>query len=95
MVRLRMTAYDHCMTMLSFRVDDDEAADVQEWARRLGVDRSQLLREATRRYLLALASEREAEAWERQPQSTGERALERVADWGPAEEWADWADETR
>lgn len=90
-----MTSYDSCMTMLSFRVNDDEADDVRQWAERLGVDRSQLLREAIRRYLLALASERDAEIWERQPLSAGERELEGVADWGPAEEWADWADATR
>lgn len=95
MAHARMTTYDSCMTMLSFRVDEDEADDVRKWAERLGVDRSQLLREATRRYLLALASERDAEAWERQPLNAGERALEGVADWGPAEEWADWADATR
>jgi len=26
------------MTMLSFRVDQDEAARVQQWAHRLGID---------------------------------------------------------
>jgi len=39
------------MTMLSFRVDEAEARRVQEWADRLGVDRSELLRDAVRRQL--------------------------------------------
>jgi predicted transcriptional regulator len=34
------------MTIISFRVDDQEAAQVQSWAERLGVDRSKLLRDA-------------------------------------------------
>ena len=42
------------MTMLSFRVDEEDAARAQAWAVRLGVDRSQLLREALRRHLLPL-----------------------------------------
>jgi antitoxin MazE2 len=35
-------------TMLSFRVDDDDAAAPDAWAERLGVERSELLREALR-----------------------------------------------
>jgi hypothetical protein len=45
------------MTILSFRVEDDEATEVQRWATRLGVDRSELLRDAHRRHLVRLASE--------------------------------------
>jgi predicted transcriptional regulator len=82
------------MTMLSFRVDDAEAADAQRWAERLGVDRSELLREALRRHLDRLTSENDAERWEGQPLDDGERALAGVADWGPAEDWSDWADAT-
>lgn len=80
------------MTMLSFRVDEAEAAKVQEWADRLGVDRSELLRDAVRRQLNRLASETDAAAWQRQPLDEGERALSSIADWGPAEDWTDWAD---
>jgi predicted transcriptional regulator len=79
------------MTMLSFRVDDAEARRVQEWADRLGVDRSELLRDALRRQLNRLAGESDAVAWQRQPPDDGERALSAIADWGPAEDWADWA----
>ena len=45
------------MTMLSFRVDEGEANQAQAWADRLGVDRSELLREALLRLpdLLQLA----------------------------------------
>jgi predicted transcriptional regulator len=83
------------MTMLSFRIDDEVAQDVQEWADRLGIDRSELLRDALRRHLHRLASERDARTWEERPQDEGERALADVADWGPAEDWSDWADAAR
>jgi hypothetical protein len=80
------------MTMLSFRVEDTEAADAQRWAERLGVDRSELLRQALRRHLDRLRSEDDAERWVALPLDAGERALAEVADWGPAEDWSDWAD---
>ncbi len=80
------------MTMLSFRVDDAEAADAQEWADRLGVDRSELLREALHRHLVALRGELEAERYQELPHSESELSIAAVADWGPAEDWADWAE---
>lgn len=83
------------MTMFSFRVDDDEAALVQRWAERLGVDRSELLRDALHRHLLRLASEDDAARWQKQPLDGGERSLAEIADWGPAEDWSDWADAAR
>jgi predicted transcriptional regulator len=83
------------MTMLSFRVDDRDAAEATRWAERLGVDRSELLRDALRRHLVRLASEVDAETWELVPMSDGERALAEIADWGPAEDWSDWADAAR
>jgi len=83
------------MTMLSFRVDDEDAADLQRWAERLGVDRSELLRDALRRHLLRLASEDDAKIWTDQPLDQGEQSLSAIADWGPAEDWSDWADATR
>ena len=79
------------MTMLSFRVDDREAAEAQRWAEALGVDRSELLREALRRHLDQLASEGDADRWQAQPLDDGERALSEIADWGPAEDWSDWS----
>lgn len=83
------------MTMLSFRVEDREAAEAQRWADRLGVDRSELLRQALHRHLLRLASEDDAVRWQEQPLDSGERTLAEIADWGPAEDWSDWADATR
>jgi antitoxin MazE2 len=84
-----------CMTMLSFRVPDDEAAEVQRWAKALGVDRSEILRDALHRHLVALSAEHDADAWERAPLNEAERSLSEIADWGPAEDWADWHDAAR
>jgi len=80
------------MTMLSFRVGDAEAAEAQEWADRLGVDRSQLLREALHRHLVALRGEHEAHRYDELPPTDSELALAEAAEWGPAEDWADWRD---
>jgi predicted transcriptional regulator len=79
------------MTMLSFRVDDHEAHEAQRWAEALGVDRSELLREALRRHLDRLASEGDGDRWADSPLDEGERSLGDIADWGPAEDWSDWA----
>jgi hypothetical protein len=91
----RMTHYDSCMTMLSFRVDDEDAAAIQRWADGLGIDRSALLRDAVRLHLNRLASEHDADRWDVLPLTDGEGALAAIADWGPAEDWQDWADATR
>ncbi len=79
------------MTMLSFRVDDREAKEAQQWAAALGIDRSELLREALRRHLNQLASEGDADRWTATPLDEGEQALREIADWGPADDWSDWA----
>ena len=81
------------MTMLSFRVDEAEARRAQSWADRLGVDRSELLREALRRHLQRLASEQDASKWLAHPLDEGELSFLEIADWGPAEDWSDWADD--
>jgi Arc/MetJ-type ribon-helix-helix transcriptional regulator len=78
------------MTMLSFRVDERDAEEAQRWARALGVDRSELLREALRRHLDRLASEGDGDRWNAQPLDNGEQSLADIADWGPAEDWSDW-----
>ncbi len=83
------------MTMLSFRVDDEQAASAQRWAEQLGVDKSELLRDALHRRLTQLASEHDAQTWVSQPATSSEQAIAEVADWGPAEDWSDWADATR
>lgn len=83
------------MTMLSFRVEQADAQEVQAWAERLGVDRSQLLRDALRQHLTRLASEIDAETWQRHPLTTEEQSLMVIGEWGPAEDWADWAHAAR
>ena len=83
------------MTMFSFRVDADEAAETRRWVERLGVDRSVLLREALHRHLLRLRAADDIAAWTDKPLTDSEQALSEIADWGPAEDWSDWADETR
>jgi predicted transcriptional regulator len=83
------------MTMFSFRVADDEAAEARRWVERLGIDRSELLREALHRYLVRLRAEADIEAWRAAPLTNEETAFAEIADWGPAEDWSDWADATR
>lgn len=83
------------MTMLSFRIDEADARQVREWAQRLGIDRSELLRDAVHRHLLRLASELDAGRWADRPLDTGELSLAAIADWGPAEDWSDWGDAAR
>lgn len=82
------------MTMLSFRVDDDEAERARAWATRTGVDRSELLRDALRRHLDHLAACDDADIWDAATLADDELALGEIADWGPAEGWEDWADAT-
>ena len=78
--------------MLSFRVEDSDARRVQTWADRLGIDRSELLRDAVRLHLQRLSSEQDADTWAEQPLDKGERSFLEIADWGPAEDWSDWSD---
>jgi hypothetical protein len=68
-------------------------ADV--WAKRLRIDRSELLRDALRGHLAALAADQDAQACVEQPLTDDEKALAEIDDWGPAENWADWADAAR
>jgi antitoxin MazE2 len=78
--------------MMSFRVSESEAAEAQRWAQQLGVDRSELLREALHRHLVRLASEDDAKIWDQLPLTADEKSFADVADWGPAEDWSDWSD---
>jgi predicted transcriptional regulator len=80
--------------MISFRVNDEEAMRTQQWAEALGVDRSELLREALHRHLVLLAAENDIQAWTEQPLDSSETTLAEIAEWGPAEDWSDWADAT-
>lgn len=84
--------YHFRMTMVSFRCDDETVAAVDRWAAKLRVDRSQLLREAVRLHLNRLAVEDEDADWSSVPPDDGQQALAAIAEWGPAEDWSDWAD---
>ncbi len=76
--------------MLSFRADDEDIAAADRWAQRLGVERSELLRDALATHLDRLASEGDVAAYEAVPLTADESALDAVDDWGPAEDWSDW-----
>lgn len=79
------------MTMISFRVESSEADQAQRWANHLGVDKSELLRDALHRHLVRLAAEHDITSWGSQPLSPEENELGEIATWGPAEDWSDWA----
>lgn len=83
------------MTMLSFRVPEAEAVELHRWAESLGVDRSELLRDALHAHLVRLCGEHDATTWLDAPPTEAETALAAIADWGPAEDWADWDDAAR
>lgn len=78
--------------MISFRADDDDVAEADRWAAALGIERSELLREALAAHLARLSAPAEAEKYARQPFTDDELALDAAADWGPAEDWSDWAE---
>lgn len=77
--------------MLSFRVEDSDAIEAQQWAEQMGIGRSELLREALRRYITTLRSQVERELYAAHPVTRQESALAEIADWGPAEDWSDWS----
>lgn len=77
--------------MVSFRADDEDIAAADRWADRLGVERSELLREALAAHLARLSAEADAVAYEARPHGADEQALDVVDDWGPAEDWSDWS----
>jgi hypothetical protein len=75
--------------MISFRADEEVVTVAGQWAERLGIDRSELLREALARHLAWLATETKGEA---EPFTPQELALDGADDWDPAEDWSDWAE---
>lgn len=58
----------------------------------MGMDRSEFIRDALRRHLVRLAGEDDANTWLERPLENQELSVAQIADWGPAEDWADWAD---
>jgi hypothetical protein len=87
--------YTDCMTMLSFRVDDAEASEALRWASKLGIDKSELLRTALHNYIVRLKSEDDARIWQEMPLNEDEQSLLGINDWGVAEDWSEWVNETR
>lgn len=64
--------YARRMTMLSVRVADAEADEARRWAEALGVDRSELLRDALHAHLVRLRSEIDASRWQQSPSTDAE-----------------------
>ena len=67
-------------TMLSFRVDDEDARAVSRFAEARGVERSALLREALRRHLGLLAAEADAARYDEVPLTEDELLVAGAAD---------------
>jgi hypothetical protein len=63
------------MPTLSFRVDKAAAAAVDEWSRRLHIDRSELLREALQHHLANLAGAQDVQAYTDDPITSDETSL--------------------
>ena len=78
--------------MLSFRVDPAEATRTREMAEALGIPQSEIIREALRRHLNALAAQQDAAAYQANPLAPEELLLAHVEQWTPVEDWSEWAD---
>lgn len=81
--------------MLTCRMAEAEATRVREEANELGVSVSHMIREALRRYLNAVAAERDAEIYAESPLRPDELSFMAAESWGPTEDWSDWADASR
>jgi Ribbon-helix-helix protein, copG family len=86
------TRLDRMTIMVSFRADEESVVAADHWAERLGIERSELLRDALASHLARLAVEADASAYEAEPFTADETALDAADDWGPAEDWTDWAE---
>ncbi len=80
------------MTMLSFRVDPEEAERAQAMAESLGMAFSEMIREALRRYVDAIEAEYDSEVYRAMPLTAEELSLADSQYWAPSEDWSDWAD---
>lgn len=78
--------------MLSFRVEPEVAEKVREMSVSLGIPQSQMMREALRRHLNALAAQHDALVYEENPLTPEELAFVSAERWTPAEDWSDWVD---
>jgi hypothetical protein len=83
------------MTMVSFRVDEAEVERLREWTSvSASTGRSSSGKRCGGTSCVSPAS-RTPRVWEARPLEEGERSLAEIDDWGPAEDWSDWADATR
>jgi hypothetical protein len=85
------TAYGLGMALVSFRIEEADAAEARLWAERLGITRAELFRAALLGHLIQLRAEADLTAWTDKPLSPGESSLRSAAEWGPAEDWSDWS----
>lgn len=84
------TAYGLGMALVSFRIDEADAAEARLWAERLGITRDALFRAALLGHLIQLRAEADSLRTDK-PLSPGESSLQSAAEWGPAEDWSDWS----
>jgi metal-responsive CopG/Arc/MetJ family transcriptional regulator len=68
------------MAMVSFRADDADVSAADHWAQRLGVDRSELLRDALRRHLAELAADHDVAGDAEHPLTHDETSVANIAD---------------
>lgn len=61
-------------------------------AEALGIPQSEMIREALRRHLNALAAQQDAAAYQANPLAPEELLLADVEQWTPVEDWSEWAD---
>lgn len=50
------------------------------------------LRDVLREYLVRLRAEDDVNAWLTKPLTPEKSSLADIADWGPAEDWSEWAE---
>lgn len=70
--------------IVGFHADAEDDAEADRWARRMGVERSELLREPIAMDLARLAAEENAAAFEAQTFNAEELALDNADERGPA-----------
>lgn len=61
-------------------------------AEALGIPQSEMIREALRRHLNALAAQQDAAVYQADPLTPEELSLVDAEQWTPAEDWSEWAD---
>ena len=75
-------------------MEPEVAEKVREMAVSLGIPQSEMIREALRQHLNALAAQHDALVYEKSPLTPEELAFASVERWAPAEDWSEWTDET-